>query len=128
MSGFRVVAPCMAAAVVLLACASESARVTPPKPGPGFPDSGSFYPQEALRNRQEGTTTVHVCVNHHGRLTDAPSVAESSGTPALDAAAIEVATAGNGHYLAATQNGFVTSGCGIFRVKFALPPQTEAPH
>jgi hypothetical protein len=47
---------------------------------------------------------------------------------ALDAAAIEVATAGNGHYLAATQNGFVTSGCGIFRVKFALPPQTEAPH
>ena len=128
MSSFRLIAPGVVSAFVVLACASDSARVTPPKPGPGFPDSESFYPMEALRNHQEGTTAVHVCVSKHGKLTDTPSVAESSGNPVLDAAAIQVATAGDGYYLAATQNGFITSGCGKFRVKFALPPQTEIPH
>jgi hypothetical protein len=57
----------------------------------------------------------------HGKLTNTPLVAESSGNAALDAAAIQVATAGDGYYLAATQNGFITSGCGKFRVRFTLP-------
>lgn len=113
-------------AALMLGCASEGSRATPPKPGPGFPDSASFYPKEALQNRQEGTTTVHVCVTAHGKLATPASVAESSGNPALDAAAIQLATAGSGSYLAATHNGFATDGCGNFRVKFALPPPEAA--
>lgn len=59
-------------AAFMLGCASEGSRVIPPKPGPGFPDSASFYPTEALQNRQEGATTVHVCVTAHGKLATPP--------------------------------------------------------
>ena len=42
------------------------------------------------------TSSVHVCTDAAGRLSEDPKVAHSSGDPALDAAAVQVARSGAG--------------------------------
>jgi TonB family protein len=45
------------------------------------------YPNQSVRNREEGTTTVEACVTAEGRLVDV-KVARSSGFPNLDEATV----------------------------------------
>jgi TonB family protein len=102
-------------------------KVTPPRPGQDLPNPESFYPVEAKRLFQEGTSTIHFCVDAAGRLSGPPTISVSSGNPDLDSAAILLATAGNGHYTAATQNGINVQGCGAFRIRFRMPEDPRWP-
>jgi TonB family protein len=45
------------------------------------------YPQQSIRNREEGTTTLEACVTAEGRLVDV-KVARSSGHSNLDEATV----------------------------------------
>ena len=89
-------------------------------PGKGFPNTEDFYPQNLIREHREGAVTVRSCVDEKGRLTAAPTVADSSGTAGLDAAALKLASAGSGHYRATTEDGQPVSSCYLFRVKFRV--------
>ena len=127
----------------LLACANEVAKqapgvtrhdipakvgkVTPPRPDQDFPNPESFYPVEAKRLFQEGTSTIHFCVDAAGKLSGPPTISVSSGNPDLDSAAILLATAGNGHYTPAARDGVSVQGCGAFRIHFQIPTDPRWP-
>ena len=107
-------------AAVLISGLVYAGDYKPPAPAPDFPSLDSYYPPAAARAGQQGTATMHVCVDVHGQLTEPPTLAESSGNDALDAGALNLANAGNGHYRPATQNGSPVPGCGGFRIAFKL--------
>jgi TonB family protein len=90
------------------------------RPGPDFPLSESYRPAETRTSGEFGRTEVHACVGPDGRLTEAPTIARSSGFPRLDEAALRLATAGSGHYLPATENKQPITQCFVFRVNW--PP------
>jgi TonB family protein len=90
-------------------------------PGRGFPNTADYYPPEAIRLNEQGSTSVSVCVNDAGRLTSAPTIAQSSGSARLDAGALKLARAGSGHYQPTTEDGRPVSSCYSFRIRFALP-------
>jgi TonB family protein len=90
-------------------------------PGHGFPNTADYYPAEAIRLNEQGGTSVSVCVNDTGRLTSAPTIAQSSGSARLDAGALRLARAGSGHYQPTTEDGRPVSSCYSFRIRFALP-------
>jgi TonB family protein len=87
----------VAAAAITTAAAATSAAVA------GAPAAG-------------GTTTVHVCADASGRLTQDPVVTHSSGDAALDAAAVRIARAGAANYHPAGAQG--ASGCAQVAVTF----------
>lgn len=92
----------------------------PGGPGAGFPNAEEFYPPAAKRLGEQGIAAVRVCVDGTGRLAEVPTVAQSAGSPRLDAGAIRLAQAGSGHYRPATENGRPVSSCYAFRVRFML--------
>jgi TonB family protein len=63
-----------------------------------------------------GTSAVHVCADAAGKVTQAPVVTHSSGDPALDAAALRIATSGSANYHPAGTPGL--SGCAQLNVTF----------
>jgi TonB family protein len=63
-----------------------------------------------------GTSAVHVCADGAGRLTRDPVVTHSSGDPALDAAAVRIATSGSANYRPAGTQGL--SGCAQLSITF----------
>ena len=89
-------------------------------PGPGFPTADDYYPSAAKRMEEEGVATVRVCVDANGRLTAAPSTAQTSGSSRLDQGAIQLAKAGSGHYRPSTEDGRPVDSCYPFRVRFEL--------
>jgi TonB family protein len=89
-------------------------------PGAGFPDTRDFYPPPSIRAGDEGVSTVSVCVDTKGRITDPPTTANSSGFARLDEAALKLARAGTGHYRASTEDGKPVSSCYAFGVRFQL--------
>ena len=89
-------------------------------PGKGFPDTDDFYPADAIRKGLQGAAVVRTCVDQKGRLTAAPTVAKTSGTPSLDEGALRLARAGSGHYRATTEDGQPVSSCYEYRVTFHL--------
>lgn len=92
-------------------------------PGAGFPNTEDFYPPEARRMGEEGTSVISVCIDPRGRLTAAPSIVTSSGIGRIDAGALRLATAGSGHYRPTTENGTPVSSCYAFRITFRLADQ-----
>jgi TonB family protein len=107
-------------AAVLISRLAYAGDYKPPAPTADFPSLDSYYPPAAVRAGQQGTATMHICVDIHGQLTEPPTIAESSGNDVLDAGAMNLANAGNGHYRPATQNGSPVSGCGGFRIAFKM--------
>lgn len=106
--------------------ASNPTTATPvvkhlPRPGKGFPRSEVFYPQESKRLGEFGGSNVHICVDAKGVLTEAPTLAMSSGFERLDQAALALAAAGSGHYLPATENRTPVPDCTVFKVWFGPP-------
>lgn len=97
----------------------EIVRV-PGGPGSGFPNTDDYYPSIAKRMEEQGSATIGVCVGADGKLTADPTIAQSSGSPRLDAGALLLAKAGSGHYRAGTDDGRAVSSCYSFRVRFAL--------
>ncbi len=82
-------------------------------------DPDRFYPPGAKRREEQGSPVVQACVGPNGRLLRDPVVAETSGYPELDQAAIQVAK--NSRYTAATDNGSaMDESCIKFKVKFVI--------
>jgi protein TonB len=89
-------------------------------PGKGFPNTEDFYPVVSRRLGEEGTAITRVCVDEKGRLTEQPSLAQSSGSARLDEGALKLAKAGSGHYRATSEDGQPVSSCYAFRIKFQM--------
>jgi TonB family protein len=87
-------------------------------PGMGFPDTEDYYPAAARRFGEKGLATVQVCVDPAGRLTAAPTIAQSSGSARLDEGALRLARAGSGHYRPTTEDGRAVSSCYPYRIRF----------
>jgi protein TonB len=89
-------------------------------PGKNFPSTDDYYPSASARLGESGTATVHVCTDTKGKLTEEPSIAETSGTPRLDEGALKLAKAASGRYKPATEDGNPVNSCFGFRIKFQL--------
>jgi len=89
-------------------------------PGKNFPSTDDYYPSASARLGESGTATVHVCTDAKGKLTEDPTVAETSGTPRLDEGALKLAKAASGRYKPATEDGVPIPACFGFRIKFQL--------
>jgi len=90
------------------------------KPGKGFPNTEDYYPPSSKRLGEEGSVTVHACVDPKGKLTEEPTVAQTSGNARLDEGAVKLAKAGSGRYQPGTEDGQPVTSCMNFRVKFEL--------
>jgi len=91
-----------------------------PRPGRGFPSTEDYYPPASKRLGEEGAANVKACVGPNGKLTEEPSIAQSSGSARLDEGALKLAKAGSGHYTAGTEDGQAVTQCFVFRIKFEL--------
>jgi TonB family protein len=89
-------------------------------PGAGFPDTEDYFPAAARRLGEKGLVTVQVCVDPAGRLTAAPTIAQSSGSARLDEGALRLARAGSGRYRPTTEDGRAVSSCYPYRIRFEL--------
>ena len=89
-------------------------------PGKAFPNTDDYYPPAEIRMGRTGIATVQVCTDDKGRLTAAPTLAQTSGSAGLDAGALKLARAGSGHYRATTENGQPVSSCYPFRINFQM--------
>lgn len=89
-------------------------------PSKGFPSTQDFYPPASQRLGEQGAATVHVCVGTNGRITEQPTVTQSSGSSRLDEGAVKLAKAGSGHYRPTTEDGKPINSCFQFRIKFEL--------
>ncbi|MEA3178332.1 MAG: periplasmic protein TonB [Gammaproteobacteria bacterium] len=87
-------------------------------PGKSFPNTDDYYPAPEIRMEHQGLVTVRVCTDDKGKLTAAPTLAETSGWPGLDQGALKLAQAGSGRYRATTEDGRPVSSCYPFRVRF----------
>jgi TonB family protein len=87
-------------------------------PGKAFPNTDDYYPPAEIRMGRKGVATVQVCTDDKGRLTAAPTLAQTSGSAGLDEGALKLAKAGSGHYRATTEDGQPVSSCYPFRIKF----------
>jgi len=76
------------------------------------------YPAVAVQTGQEGVVAVEACIDTSGRLTSEPTVAETSGFPLLDEAALKQARDASGHFLPATLDGQAIASCYRYRVRF----------
>jgi periplasmic protein TonB len=85
-----------------------------------FPNSEDYYPAASKRLGEEGSPTVHVCIEANGKLNGNPSIAQSSGSARLDEGAINLAKAGARWISPAIEDGKPAAGCLDFRVKFQL--------
>jgi protein TonB len=82
-------------------------------------DPDQYDPPGAKRREEQGSPVVQACVGPNGRLLRDPVVAETSGYPELDLAAVRVAKASR--YTAATENGAgLPESCVKFKVKFVI--------
>jgi periplasmic protein TonB len=91
-----------------------------PKPGKGFPSSEDYYPPASKRLGEEGSANIHVCVGPNGKLTEDPTLAQTSGSARLDDGALKLAKAASGHYTPGTEDGQATAMCTVFKIKFEL--------
>jgi TonB family protein len=89
-------------------------------PGAGFPDTVDFYPPLSIHLREQGVSTVRVCVDAKGRLTSDPTTLKGSGSARLDEGALKLARAGSGHYRAATEDGQPVGSCYPLGIRFQL--------
>jgi TonB family protein len=68
------------------------------------------------------SSEVRVCAGADGKLTQEPVVSRSSGDAAFDAAALEIARSGSGHYRpGSTTNGQPAAGCVLLSIRSAGP-------
>ncbi|HEY6484295.1 MAG TPA: energy transducer TonB [Steroidobacteraceae bacterium] len=93
---------------------------TPGGMGAHFPNSDDYYPPASRRMGEQGAATVHVCVGVNGKLTEEPTVSQSSGSSRLDEGAVKLAKAGSGRYKPGTEDGKPINSCFQFRIKFEL--------
>jgi TonB family protein len=81
--------------------------------------SDDYYPPQAIRMETEGAAVVQACVDASGRLSGTPTVARSSRSSLLDAAAVKWASEAL-RFQPATRAGAAVAACKEFRVSFKL--------
>ena len=107
--------------VVRAAPAPAPVRVTPLQAiARDFPSTDSYYPDASRRLGEQGTALVHMCIGAGGRVVGDPSIAKSSGSSRLDAAALRYARATSGHFRPETRNGAPVTVCTQLPIKFQL--------
>jgi protein TonB len=77
------------------------------------------YPRRSTQLNEEGITTMRICVNAKGRVTEA-SVTESSGSERLDAAAVDWVTALRGIKPKKIDGKAVDGGCMILPLEWEI--------
>jgi putative metalloprotease len=106
---------------------SFGATTIPPKLDPlRSPSTDGFYPDAMKAKDIQGAVVVSVCVNADSQLLGAPEVAQTSGFPDLDAAAVSWAS--KSAFKAGSVDGKPTALCTRLRVKFEItgtPVPTE---
>jgi TonB family protein len=76
-----------------------------------------YYPSESRRRGEQGAPVVKACVGQSGQLLREPEIADTSGFPDLDGAAVKAAKAMR--FAPAVQDGAaVAESCIKFKVKF----------
>jgi outer membrane biosynthesis protein TonB len=88
--------------------------------GKDFPITDDYYPSVSRRISETGAADVQVCVDTRGDLTADPALVKSSGHPRIDAAALNLAKAGSGHYRPSTEDGLPVNSCYPYRIRFRL--------
>jgi len=86
----------------------------------GFPNSEDYYPAASKRLEEQGLVVAQVCVGPDGKLTEAPTLATSSGSPRLDEGGIKLLTAASGKYKPATEDGKAIAACTKMGVRFQM--------
>lgn len=95
-----------------------TAKPTPPKTR-SFPSAEEYYPPSSVRNEEQGSSTIEICVDGKGKLLRDATVRTSSGFPKLDEAAVKMARAGR--YTPGTQEGQpLPESCVGLKVTFKL--------
>lgn len=97
---------------------SSASRIEPRIDVRRSPSTEDFYPASARRAEIEGKTTVRACVGPDGRVAGEPTVTDSSGSSALDQAA--VAWAHRARFSPGTEDGNAVEMCTRFNVNFRL--------
>jgi len=84
-----------------------------------LPNSEDYYPAVERRLSREGSAVVQACVNENGKLLDgAPTLESSSGSGALDNAALRLAR--DGKYARSLRGDRPVPNCHRFRVTFSM--------
>jgi surface-adhesin protein E/TonB-like protein len=102
---------------------TDSAEKLLPAPTPArivsTVDPALYFPPGAKRRQEQGAPVVKACVGPNGQLVREPVIAETSGFPEIDAAAIKIAKANR--YSPGVDSGpALPESCIKFRVKFVL--------
>ena len=82
------------------------------------PSTDEFYPASARRAEIQGVTTVRMCVGANGRMSQEPTVANSSGNTSLDQAALRWSR--RARWSPGTEDGNPVEICPSFNVRFKL--------
>lgn len=85
-----------------------------------FPSTEDYYPPASKRLNEQGRATVRVCVDAKGKLTEEPTIAQTSGLPRIDEGALKLAKAGSGRYRPTMEDGQPVNSCFPFGIKFEL--------
>lgn len=96
----------------------KAVRVAPKLDLRRSPSTDEFYPASARRAEIQGVTTVRMCVGPDGRMSQDPSVANSSGNASLDEAALKWAR--RSRWAPGTEDGTAIEFCPQFNVRFQL--------
>lgn len=89
-------------------------------PGKNFPNTEDFYPPASRRLNEQGVATVHVCIDAKGKVTEEPTIAQTSGSSRLDEGAVKLAKAGSGRYRPTTEDGQAVASCLNYGIRFQL--------
>jgi protein TonB len=98
---------------------SGSGAITPVTPVKAtyVPNLGDYYPGVSLRAGEEGRAIVKVCITTSGTV-DSAEIANSTGHPLLDEAALKFARAAR--FTPATSEGKPVATCVAWPIKFGL--------
>ena len=92
-------------------------------------DESTMSPEQLMLNRKARMSTfafidampaIKVCAFSHGKLSEAPTIATSSGKDRLDQAALKVTQAGSGKFQPAIEDGKPVGACFNFGIRFKL--------
>ena len=84
------------------------------------PTREDYYPPASKRLGEEGAPTVKVCIGAGGKLTEPPTIAQSSGSARLDEGALNLVKAGARYIQPGTEDGKPIDSCFEFRIKFQM--------
>ena len=96
----------------------RTVRVAPKLDLRRSPSTDEFYPASARRAEIQGVSTVRMCVGADGKMSQEPTIANSSGNTSLDEAALKWSR--RARWSPGTEDGTPIEICPSFNVRFKL--------